>query len=204
VPNPRSPRRKEDQLQCQWNRGLSVRGRIITTATRGFAVICNKSREYGLPIGIFTEIYQMFSFRPGRADDLPAIYRLERLYIETMEPLQLQKWLSALERHLQQWVENLPRTIMVEDLDQPIGYVFWERENDTAILASINVDPGYRRRGIATNLLLRFEHEAALAGCLNLELGCLSDNPARRLYESFGYIYDRKETQYVILRKKIV
>ncbi|QAZ42377.1 N-acetyltransferase [Mesorhizobium sp. Pch-S] len=157
-----------------------------------------------MPIKSLTGCYQMFSLRRGRPDDLPTIYRLERLYIETMEPLQLQKWLSALERHLQQWVEDLPRTITVEQLDQPLGYLFWEREDDTAILASVNVDPGYRRRGIATTLLVRFEHEAAAAGCLDLELSCLPQNPARRLYESLGYIYDREETPYVVLRKKVL
>ncbi|MDH7792298.1 GNAT family N-acetyltransferase [Ochrobactrum sp. AN78] len=146
----------------------------------------------------------MFTFRRGRPDDLPTIYRLERLYIETMEPLQLEKWLSALERHLQQWVKVLPQTITVETLDEPIGYLFWEREDDTAILASISVEPSHQRRGIATNLLVRFEHEAAVAGCHDLELGCLPQNPARRLYESLGYIYDREELPYVVLRKKIL
>ncbi|WP_414676714.1 GNAT family N-acetyltransferase [Mesorhizobium sp.] len=146
----------------------------------------------------------MFSLRHGRPDDLPTIYRLERLYIETMEPQQLQKWLSVLERHIKQWVHDLPRTITAEELGQPLGYLFWEREHDTAILASINVDPGYRRRGIATALLIRFEHEAAATGCLDLELGCLPQNPARRLYESLGYIYDREETPYLVLRKKVL
>jgi GNAT superfamily N-acetyltransferase len=126
--------------------------------------------------------------RRGEARDLPFIYRLERKYMEDLENDQLQGWQNSIEHHLRQWVDDLPRTRVAEYAGDQAGYVFWEVREGRAVVASVNVAPEYRRKGVATILLKRFENEASEAGLLIAEIGFVRHNPARNLYDRLGYL----------------
>lgn len=51
---------------------------------------------------------QHLALRRGEARDLPFIYRLERMYIQSLESDQLQEWQNGVEHHLQQWLDDIP------------------------------------------------------------------------------------------------
>ncbi|MEX2245622.1 MAG: GNAT family N-acetyltransferase [Dehalococcoidia bacterium] len=54
-------------------------------------------------------------------------------------------------------------------------------------IAELDVDPGYRNRGIGGALLAHAEAEARRAGVRRMSLTTTITNPARRLYERNGY-----------------
>jgi GNAT superfamily N-acetyltransferase len=141
--------------------------------------------------------------RLGTPSDLSFIYRLEKRYIEDLESDQLIAWQKAVDRHLDQWVANLARTTIAHAQGAPIGFSFWEHEAEKAVLASINVELSHRRKGVASVLLRKFENDARAAGCLVVELGFVSNNPARHLYEKFGYTSRGTEGRYVLMRKSL-
>jgi GNAT superfamily N-acetyltransferase len=139
--------------------------------------------------------------RRGEAHDLPFMYRLERAYVEDLERDQLQGWQNSMEHHLRQWVDDLPRTSIAESGSDKAGYIFWEARQGRAVVASVNVEPGYRRKGIATILLERFEDEASKAGFQIAEVGFVRHNPARKLYGRLGYRMVSAEGRYDIMTK---
>ena len=57
------------------------------------------------------------------------------------------------------------------------------------------VHPDVRRQGIGSRLLERFEAAARTRGCAVLTLEVLQDNPARCLYERFGFNADPHDDQ---------
>ena len=142
-------------------------------------------------------------FRRGMPSDLSFIYRSEKRYVEEIESDHLIAWQGSIERHLDQWVANLPRTTIAQSQGIRLGYLFWEREGERAVLASVNVDPSHRRRGVATGLMKRFEDDARTAGCSVAELGFVSLNPARHLYETLGYRATGAVGRYVRMTKPL-
>ena len=83
------------------------------------------------------------------------------------------------------------------------GYLFWEREGEKALIASVNVATAFRRKGFGLALLERFESEARLAGCTVAELGFVTNNPARYLYEKCGYQPSGVEDRYLLMTKRL-
>ena len=108
-----------------------------------------------------------------------------------------------MERHLEQWLADLPRTSIAELGDIKAGYLFWEMEHSKAVAASVNVEPQHRRNGIATMLLKNFEKEAGSAGFSVLEVGFVSHNPAQALYVRLGYRTIATEGRYTFMNKHI-
>lgn len=141
--------------------------------------------------------------RRGEARDLPFIYRLERKYMEDLENDQLQGWHDSIEHHLRQWVDDLPRTSVAKFGDDQAGYIFWEVREGRAVVASVNVAPEYRRHGVATMLLERFEDEASEAGLHVAEIGFVRHNPARKLYDRLGYRMVSQDGRYDTMIKPI-
>ena len=59
---------------------------------------------------------------------------------------------------------------------------------DVVNIHDLWVDPGFRKRGVATELLRRVQREAEERGCLKVTLEVREDNPqARRLYRRSGF-----------------
>lgn len=141
--------------------------------------------------------------RRGIPSDIPFIYCLEKRYIEEIENDQLARWQDNIERHLKQWLDSLPHTTIAHLQEIPAGYLFWERDGEKAVIASVNVDPSFRRRGVGLALLKNFESEARLAGCSVAELGFVIHNPARHLYERCGYQSGGMEGRYLLMNKRL-
>ncbi|KAB2683822.1 GNAT family N-acetyltransferase [Brucella pseudogrignonensis] len=141
--------------------------------------------------------------RRGLPGDIPFIYRLEKQYIEELENDQLIKWQDNIERHLEQWINILPQTTIAQLQGTRAGYLFWEREGTKALIASVNVAVECRRKGVGLALLERFESEALLAGCSVAELGFVTHNPARYLYEKCGYQPAGIEGRYFLMNKRL-
>ena len=142
--------------------------------------------------------------RQAVCEDLPDICTFELAYIREIEPDMTARWLTAIPLHLRQWINSLPRmTVAVED-GQAVGYGFWENDADEnqAVVSSLYVVPGARRRGIGWELLRRCEQEAA-AGVTWMELGVKRHNPAHLLYESAGYVFVHEQNGYDIYRKRL-
>ncbi len=145
------------------------------------------------------------SIRLRRADarDLPFMYRLERSYIEDLESDQFQGWQNSMEHHLRQWLDDLPRTSIAESGHDQAGYIFWEEQDGKAVVASVNVEFAYRRRGVASILMERFEEEARAAGLHTAEVGFVHHNPARKLYDRLGYRLVSLNGRYSTMTKNI-
>ena len=134
--------------------------------------------------------------RPARATDLPAVYTGELDYIRAIEPDQEAGWRGGMRHHLKQWTENLDRMFVAHVDETVVGYCFWEVHGDTAVLASICVQPDHRRQGIGALLLQTFLSDAKAKGFSDIRLGVKADNPALRLYEASGFTYSHDEHGY--------
>ncbi|WP_244121615.1 GNAT family N-acetyltransferase [Burkholderia gladioli] len=139
---------------------------------------------------------QPYSIRRARVDDLPLLYEGELAYILAIEPEQEAGWRRAMGAHLRQWIRDLPFMYVAEQQGTPIGYCFWERHGEQAVLASIHVVEAHRRRGIARKLLDAYIADARSHGPLELVLGVKADNPARRLYETAGFAFTHEADGY--------
>lgn len=69
-----------------------------------------------------------------------------------------------------------------------VGFAMATRQADAAHVLDVVVDPAWRRRGVATQLLAHLAREAVAAGtpALTLEVRA-SNRGARLLYESLGF-----------------
>lgn len=115
----------------------------------------------------------------------------------------LSKWYAGIDRLIDQWVNSLPRMTIAQHQGARVGYMFWDIEGEKAVLASIAVDPTFRRKGAGLALLRSFEDDARLAGCSVAELSFESLNPARHLYEKLDYRATATTGRYVRMTKVI-
>jgi GNAT superfamily N-acetyltransferase len=152
------------------------------------------------------DVHSDFDLRPARVEDLPAILRYERDYMDTIEPESTASWIEAIDKNLTLWIECLPTTLMVElpgsgDTD-PAGFVMWLAEGASATLVSIQVGVHHRRAGFGSALLRAFEQQASSEGALVLKLGVHRQNPARALYERAGYVAAGRDGDYVLFERR--
>ena len=68
------------------------------------------------------------------------------------------------------------------------GFTLSRFAYDEEELLLLAVDPAFRRRGIGQALLAQFARDATARGAKRLVLEMRSDNPADRLYRSFGFV----------------
>ncbi|GIK97551.1 MAG: alanine acetyltransferase [Alphaproteobacteria bacterium] len=81
--------------------------------------------------------------------------------------------------------------------DQPAGFVLARVAADEAEILSIGVGPGWRRRGIARQLLAAVSARAAESGARRLFLEVAADNhPARALYLREGFAQVGRRPRY--------
>ncbi|WP_133771673.1 GNAT family N-acetyltransferase [Pseudomonas graminis] len=127
--------------------------------------------------------------RQAVVTDLPAIYRGEQSYIRSWEPEHEASWNFQFEKHLTRWVENFDRLTIAVMGDQFAGYSLWTQEHNYAELCTINVDANCRRSGVGTALLAAYALDAKNQGFSQLRLSVRADNPARLMYERFGFVH---------------
>lgn len=125
--------------------------------------------------------------RPARAGDLPLILRLERVYMDTVEPASVPGWLDSLDRNLALWIDHLDQTVVVEVAGHAVGHVMWALAGEQATVITVGVEPAHRRRGLGRLLLSRAMADTRTAGATVLRLDVWPTNPARHLYEAMGF-----------------
>ncbi|MCU1404795.1 MAG: acetyltransferase domain protein [Glaciihabitans sp.] len=136
--------------------------------------------------------------RAARATDLPMLYRAELIYMRKIEPESVQGWIDATDRNLELWTGNLERGIVAEVDGVPAGVALWmvqgqEQEQDqvdVAAIVSIHVLGQFRRRGVAHRLLDACVQDSRAHGYSTITLGVHRSNPARSLYERYGFVAD--------------
>lgn len=155
-----------------------------------------------------------YRLRAAVVGDLPTVLRAERDYVAAVEPAQMPSWTAAIDRNLALWIENLPRTSVLE-LDEEAGpatagFVMWmpdaagdEAAVPAATLITIQVLPAHRRRGLATRLLEVFAAQAGAAGAQVLRLGVHEGNPARGLYPRAGYGPTGRDGDYLLYERAV-
>jgi ribosomal-protein-alanine N-acetyltransferase len=91
-----------------------------------------------------------------------------------------------------------PNTFLVAELEgKVIGYTIGRKLDELAEVISIAVLPEFRRRGIGSALWLRLRDELKEMGVKTVRLHVrVSNEPAIRFYEKFGFERTRLEPSY--------
>ena len=148
------------------------------------------------------------TIRPATAADLDAVVALE------LTCLGADAWSRGL---VEQGIAAALPTVsyLVAEVDGPggtvVGHAVASAAGDDAELQRIAVDPGYRRRGLASHLLVAVEELAARDGATRLLLEVREDNTtAAAFYESRGFVevgrrrgYYRDGAAAVVLGKEV-
>jgi ribosomal protein S18 acetylase RimI-like enzyme len=133
-------------------------------------------------------------YRLYRADDFPQLYAIERTCFQP--PFRFAV------RYMRKLIDSpASATWIAEDDARMTGFaiVGWPQESDQAIayIHTLEVAPGQRRRGIASELLRRVETSAANAGAFALWLHVAEENSAAiNLYQAHGYLAQGREENF--------
>jgi len=145
------------------------------------------------------------TIRPATAADLDAVVELEQTCLGA------DAWSRGL---VEQGIAAALPTVsyLVADVDGVVvGHAVASAAGDDAELQRIAVDPAYRRRGLAGELLAAVEQRAAADGATRLLLEVREDNTtAAAFYESRGFVevgrrrgYYRDGAAAVVLGKEV-
>jgi ribosomal protein S18 acetylase RimI-like enzyme len=83
----------------------------------------------------------------------------------------------------------------------PVGLLKVSRDPQEWVVIQIQLAPGYQGGGIGAGLLAEVIEEAARAG-VDLTLSVLKANPAKALYERFGFVVERESEFSFDMRRK--
>ncbi|MGY1751536.1 N-acetyltransferase family protein [Blastococcus sp. SYSU D01042] len=142
-------------------------------------------------------------WRAAEATDLPFIEAAELDYIREREPDQEAAWLAAADRNRQLWAENLARTTVAEVGGTPVGYGMWAVLEGRATVVTLHVAPAHRRSGLGRRLLAIVAEDVRRSGNDVLEVGVHRENPARRLYETAGFVRTGEDGEYLLFRRDL-
>lgn len=67
------------------------------------------------------------------------------------------------------------------------GFVVYTNKGQILFIEQLQLKPQFRGQGFGTRTLEFVEAKAKESGCVQLELAVYASNPARRLYERFGF-----------------
>ena len=133
-------------------------------------------------------------YRPYESGDFAALYAVEELCFEP--PFRFSR------AYMRQLVHHRDAaTWIAEEAARLAGFaiVEWAGEPDetAAYIATIEVHPAWRRRGIGAELLRRVEASAIAAGAQTIWLHVDAENSAAiRLYESRDYLRQGREERF--------
>jgi ribosomal-protein-alanine N-acetyltransferase len=116
-------------------------------------------------------------------NDAEAISRLSRSLIERGLP-----WTWTPER-VSGHIRRRDSTVLIAKANgNLVGFAMMQFDDDTAHLNLLAVVPGFRRQGVASQLLTWLHQAALVAGTFTIHVEMRADNtPARRFYLSMGY-----------------
>ena len=126
-----------------------------------------------------------WSLRPATPADLPFLLELR---LATMAPhfARRGRMLSVAD-HRERVERYFDVARIVECESHPVGLVKLVRDGRAWTLEQFQLSPALQGRGLGAALLASIVAEARAAGA-SIELGVLKGNPARRLYERFGFV----------------
>lgn len=90
--------------------------------------------------------------------------------------------------------------ILLDD-GAPVGLLKVSRDPHEWVVIQVQLAPGYQGGGIGTGLLAEVIGEATRAG-VDLTLSVLKANPAKALYERFGFVVERESEISCEMRRK--
>jgi len=132
------------------------------------------------------------------------LYRSELQYMREIEPASVESWIRATDRNLELWTSNFDRAFVVEVDGVTAAIALWAVTGEgVATLITIHVLDAFRRRGLAGLLLETTVEDARAAGLSTMELGVQRDNPARRLYESHGFVPTHDDAAYAYFARRL-
>jgi ribosomal protein S18 acetylase RimI-like enzyme len=139
-----------------------------------------------------------FELRRARASDHGFV---ERLYLDTMQPLltQLDSWnergvLSRFKRSF-----KLRETKIIGVDGQDIGFLQVSEDQDAVTLAQIHIESAFRCRGIGTRLVQALLSDAA-AKSKPVLLSVVRGNRAGALYERLGFLIANEDATKLHMR----
>lgn len=105
------------------------------------------------------------------------------------------------EHHMARLMHRFECAEILLDDGVPVGLLKVSRDPYEWVVIQIQLAPGYQGGGIGTGLLAAVIDEATRAG-VDLTLSVLKANPAKSLYERFGFVVERaSEISYEMRRK---
>ena len=134
------------------------------------------------------------NYREYQPGDFAALYAVEELCFEP--PFRFSR------AYMRQLVRSAnSATWIAEEGGELIGFaiVEWARseKGTSAYIATIEVRPGRREKGIGAELLRRVEDSAVAAGAATIWLHVDAENAAAiRLYEAHGYVRQGREEHF--------
>ncbi len=136
--------------------------------------------------------------RPATKDDVDALYRIHRdalgHYVEQTWGAWDEDWQT---RNFREHFDVTHRQVVEWD-GRAIGFLDVMEQDESTLLANIQISPEFQRRGIGTRLIRDVLERAASRG-VPVTLRVLRVNPARRLYERLGFeVVDTSETHYMM------
>ncbi len=147
----------------------------------------------------------MITYREMIALDIPVLAGLEKeIYPES-------PWSAAQFREELSGVPKTRKYLVALDKQEIVGYGGVAIAGDIADIHTLTVIPGYRRKGIATQILKELEGWALSKGFKDFMLEMREGNlEAQPLYEKYGYqVISRRDNYYapgihaLIMRKEV-
>ncbi|MBA1262352.1 GNAT family N-acetyltransferase [Stutzerimonas stutzeri] len=111
----------------------------------------------------------------------------------------LEQQFDAQHRHYQEHYQEAEFSLVLQD-GQPIGRLYLFRGPTTHNLMDLSLLPNWRGHGIGSHLLSLLVQEADTTG-KSIRLYVEPDNPARRLYERFGFVITRQHPIYLEMHR---
>jgi len=105
------------------------------------------------------------------------------------------------QHHARDWDEVPPHIIHIGG--EPVGTVRIRADKGYYSVSQFCVLPSWQRRGIGSRVLEMLLNEADEQG-LVVRLACLPDNPARRLYERYGFRQVSSDDTFIYLERQPV
>lgn len=140
-----------------------------------------------------------------RPEDLPLLLRLERAYMQEIEPHSVDGWTNALDRNLELWIDCLPTSGVITDENGTVtGLAVWQFQPGVATLVAVHVVPEWRGTGVGGRLLEAFVGAATAGGLPTAALGVHESNTrAERLYTSHGFRHVGSEGAYRLFERSL-
>lgn len=132
--------------------------------------------------------------RDAEADDVLVIGQMKKSHIDAIMPIETsvypRPWTPGVfADELREMVRGTRHYLVAHLGKRLVGYAGMIYMQDGAHVTNIAVDPGERRRGIATELLLDLAWEARRTGAEAMTLEVRDSNrPAHELYRRFGFV----------------